>query len=72
LFLFVPTANEKPRQHAPNAPNAKTGMKQGEQEFVMNLEGYLWFRMEERVIWEQEVPSSNLGAPTSFSSINEK
>ena len=44
----------------------RTGRKQGEQGFVMNLRCYCWFQLEERVLWEQEVPSSNLGAPTNL------
>ncbi len=41
-----------------------TGRKQGEQGFVMNLRVYCWLRLEERVIWEQEVGGSNPLAPT--------
>jgi len=41
-----------------------TGRKRDEQGFVMNLGGYCWLQMEERVIWEQEVGGSNPLAPT--------
>ena len=44
----------------------RTGRKQGEQEFVMNLRVYCWPLLEEGVIWEQEVGGSNPLAPTIF------
>ncbi len=65
LSPFVPTKNDKPRLYAPYAPYARNRQKQGEQEIVMILGSYWGFRMEERVLWEQEVGGSNPLAPTN-------
>ncbi len=43
----------------------KTGRKKGEQESVMNLDGYCLFQLEEHVLWEQEVGGTNPLAPTN-------
>ena len=43
-----------------------TGSKQGKQGFPMNYRVYCWLRLEEHVIWEQEVGGSNPLDPTKY------
>ncbi len=44
----------------------RRGEKGWSEEYVLILDSYGLNKLEDQLLWEQEVPSSNLGAPTKF------